>query len=354
MKICYISKPFFYAEIVFIQIPLKNCSGKLTMPEKFSVIIPLFNKGPYIARAIESVLEQTIQDFEIIVIDGGSEDNGPAIVKKCNDPRIHFLVQSGKGVSNARNEAVYFSKNEFIAFLDADDEWMPRHLETILRLIEKYPEAGIFSTAYKIHTADGKTQWACYQGIPDFPWEGLLPNFFKSAALGDIPVWTSVVVIPGKLFHEAGGFPEGHWWGEDVDLFGKIALKYPVAFSSELGGIYHWDVTNRACTKITTVNYEDEPFVSTVKTALRNHEIPAEFIEPIHEFLANRKIFRAIHYMRAGSPDIARRILKNCTTRWYYKKKMKWLVLSELPYPLFLFIHKIKRLAHSCSGHISR
>ena len=150
------------------------------MTEKFSVIIPLYNKGPYIVRAIDSVLQQTNQNFEIIVIDGGSEDDGPKIVKEFNNPRIHLLVQSGKGVSNARNEAVNCAKNEYIAFLDADDEWMPKHLETILGLIEKYPQAGMYTTAHKEQTKDGKTQWPDYRYIPNPPWEGLLPDYFKS------------------------------------------------------------------------------------------------------------------------------------------------------------------------------
>ena len=313
----------------------------------FSVIIPLFDKGPYIKRAIESVLNQTIQNFEIIVVDGGSQDDGPKFVKDLHDPRISFLVQRGKGVSNARNEGVEYAKNDYIAFLDADDEWMPNHLETIIRLMEKHPKAGMFTTAYKIQTAEGKTRWPHYDCIPNPPWEGLFPNYFKSAALGDTPVWTSVVVIPRQIFHEVGGFPEGYWWGEDVDLFGKIALKYPVAFSWELGGIYHWDATNRACNKITTMNYEDEPFVNTVYNALMRKEIPPEFIEFINEYIADRKIFRAIHYVRAGSPDLAQIILNNCSTRWYYNKKMKWLLLSKLPYPIFLFIRNSRRKLNS-------
>jgi glycosyltransferase involved in cell wall biosynthesis len=310
------------------------------MNEKISVIIPLLNRGPYISRAVKSVLNQTIQNFEIIVIDGGSEDNGPKIIKDFKDPRIHFLVQSGKGVSNARNEAVNYAKNEFIAFLDADDEWMSNHLETILRLIEKYPQAGIYTTAYKIRTAEGMTRWADYKYIPNPPWEGLLPNYFKSGALGDSAVWTSGVVIPKNIFDEVGGFPEGYWWGEDVDLFGKIALKYPVAFSWELGGIYHWDALNRACDRITKEGYEDEPFVKTARSALMAQEVSPEFIESINEYITIRKIFRAVHYFRAGYPDIARIILKQCNTRWHYYLKIKWLFLANIPFPIYLFLRE--------------
>ena len=308
-----------------------------------SVIIPLLNRGPYIGRAIESVLKQTIQNFEIIVVDGGSDDNGPEIVKKIMDPRIHFLVQSGKGVSNARNEAVYSAKSDFIAFLDADDEWMPNHLETICRLIKKFPGSGMYSTAYKIQHADGKIKWADYKDIPYSPWEGLLPNYFKSGALGGDPVWTSVVVIPKKVFHEMGGFPEGYGWGEDVDLFGKIALKYPVAFSWECGAIWHCDASNRINERIMTMDYVDEPFIETAHSALMKGDVSPEFIEPLNEYIANRKIYLAARYVRFGSPDVAQAILKQCDTKWHKNEKMKWLFISKIPYPIYLFLSDIKK-----------
>jgi glycosyltransferase involved in cell wall biosynthesis len=312
------------------------------MTEKFSVIIPLLNKDPYIARAIESVLNQTIQDFEIIVIDGGSEDNGPKIVKEFNDPRIHFSVQSGKGVSNARNEAVHFAENVFIAFLDADDEWMPNHLETILRLIEKNPKAGMFTTAYKIQTPDGNIRWANYKCIPTAPWEGILPDYFRSGALGDYPVWTSVVVIPRKIFHEMGGFPEGYWFGEDADLFGKIALKYPVAFSWEYGALYHWDTSNRVCDSKIPLEYE-EPFIKTARLSLMKGEVPQELLESLNEYLWTKEYVRAIRNLQAGFPHTSKIILKQFTTKWDYKEKIKWFLLIKLPVPLYLFIRDIKR-----------
>jgi glycosyltransferase involved in cell wall biosynthesis len=312
------------------------------MIEKFSVIIPLLNKGPYIARAIESVLNQTTQNFEIIIIDGGSKDDGPKIVKSFKDPRIHFLVQIGKGVSNARNEAVNFAENDFIAFLDADDEWMPKHLETILRLIEIYPEAGMYSTAYKIQTVNGKIVRADYKNIPNPPWEGLLPDYFKSSALGDAPVWTSVVVIPKKIFYEMGGFPEGYWFGEDLDLFFKIAVKYPVAFSWYIGGLYHFDASNRACDRRFPLDYV-EPFIKTARTALIKGKIPPKYIESVTEYIYKREIGQAIFNVRAGESQTAQIILKKCHTKWHYYEKMKWLLLAKIPYPLYLFARDIRR-----------
>jgi len=312
------------------------------MNKKISVIIPLLNKGPYITRAIESVLNQSIQNFEIIVVDGGSNDNGPKIVGDFNDSRIRFFVQSGKGVSNARNEGVNSANTDFVAFLDADDEWMPNHLETILRLIEMNPMAGMFATAYLIQSADGKIKGAFYNSLPNPPWEGLLPDYFKSGALGDFAVACSTVVIPKKIFLEMGGFPEGYWWGEDVDLFGKIALKYPVAFSWESGAMYHLDDPNRASTKIRPLDYQ-EPLIKTARTALVQGKVPHELRESLNEYIWKIESRRAIQYLRAGYPDVAQHILKQCTTKWQYNDKLKLLLLTKIPYPLYLFIRDIRR-----------
>ena len=146
-----------------------------------SIVIPLYNKGPHISRTIQSVLNQTEQNFEIIVVDGQSTDEGPEIVKSFEDPRILFFEQIGSGVSSARNEGISHSRSDFVAFLDADDEWMPDHLETLLRLRETYPEAGAYTTAYLVKYPNSQIKMASFHAIPEKPWEGLLPSYFKSA-----------------------------------------------------------------------------------------------------------------------------------------------------------------------------
>jgi glycosyltransferase involved in cell wall biosynthesis len=312
------------------------------MNEKISVIIPLYNKECEIKRTLDSVLSQTFQNFEVIVVDDHSADGGPEIVKNYHDPRISFIEQDHHGVSYTRNHGVDQATGEYIAFLDADDEWMPQHLETIHRLIQSFPEAGMYATAYKIRSADGKTRWADYKCIPNPPWEGLITDYFKSGALGYYPVVTSVVVIPRKIFYEMGGFPEGYWMGEDVDLFSKIALKYPVAFSWEFGALYHWDATNRACDKKFDLEYV-EPFVKTARNALIRGDVPQKFIESLNEYVWRMEIIRAIRNVQAGQGDAAEIILKQCPTKWRYNEKMKWLLLAKLPYPFYLFTRDIRR-----------
>ena len=201
------------------------------MIPKVSVVIPLYNKGPYIARALTSVLTQTVPEFEIIVMDGNSTDEGPEIVKKNPDPRIHFYVQEGSGVSAARNQGVERSQADFIAFLDADDEWMPQFLEVILRLKDTCPDAGLYATAYQTRLKSGKLAATRNRAVPPAPFEGPLPNYFESAALGtDDPFVTSVTAMPKEVFFRTGGFPLHEARGEDLDLFATVALHYPVGY----------------------------------------------------------------------------------------------------------------------------
>ncbi len=242
----------------------------------------------------------------------------------------------------ARNHGVDEAKSDFIAFLDADDEWTPSHLESIVRLRKQYPEAGMYTTAYKIFTAEGIIRMANYRFVPDPPWEGLLPNYFKSLAYGETLVCSSVVGIPKKIFLEAGGFPAMYWYGEDVDLFGKIALKYRVAFSWEPGATYHWDATNRACNRKLPLELE-EPFVKTARNAISKGEVLPEYLEPLNECISKRELYRAAEYVLAGNAVAAQAILKNCKTKLYYKKKAGWMILSKIPYPVIQLIQKVNR-----------
>jgi glycosyltransferase involved in cell wall biosynthesis len=289
-----------------------------------SVVIPLYNKGPYIARALDSVLAQTVRDFEVIVVDDGSTDGGAERVEGFSDPRIRLIRQENRGVSAARNRGMEAARAELVAFLDADDEWMPRHLEALLRLREKYPQAGAYGTAYLLQENDSTARVPPFSAeIPPEPWEGLLPNYYRDAIRGTPPISSSIVAVPRCVLDEMRGFDTSAWYGEDVDLWGRIALKYPIAFTWDGMGIYHKEAANRACDKKEPIR--EHAFVASARNALQAGEVPPELKEDLLEYVASRQIQVACRNLEAGRPDLARVNLKRCKTR--HLRRSRYLAL---------------------------
>lgn len=228
---------------------------------KFSVIIPLYNKAPYVRKALESVLAQTYTDFELIVVDDGSTDESANIVKtmlreikgyrlevKGQDDSIaetnaynlspinyKLIRQANNGVAAARNNGVAQANGDYLAFLDADDWWEPNYLERMEQLIADYPEAGLYACNY-VYYKPGKTHVALNipTGYINYP-----KAYYESGAM---PVWTGATMIPKVVFDEMGGFPLGIKLGEDFLLWAKIVLQYKVAFLNETLAWYNNDV----------------------------------------------------------------------------------------------------------------
>lgn len=217
---------------------------------RFSVIMPLYNKAPFVRKALESIASQTYRDFELIIIDDGSTDNSAAICDEffqtfnhslahsinVNRSFVHsFIRQTNSGVATARNNGVAACHGECVCFLDADDWWEPTFLEEMERLIAEYPDAGLYASNY-IYYKPGKTHVALSlpRGYINYP-EAYLQS-------GSMPVWTGATCMPRKVFDEMGGFPMGIKLGEDFLLWAKTALHYPVAFSEKPLAYYNNDV----------------------------------------------------------------------------------------------------------------
>jgi glycosyltransferase involved in cell wall biosynthesis len=244
---------------------------------KVSVVVPLYNKARHIKRAVDSVLAQTYQDFELIIVDDGSTDGSGDVVREFTDPRIRLVVQDNAGVSAARNRGIREAKCDLVAFLDADDEWLPFFLDTVVGLRARYPEAGICATAYRCLKAANSWRPA-FIDCPDSPQGGLVRDYFHSA-MGPQPVHSSAVMIPKHVLMEVGLFSEDLVKGEDLHMWGRIALRYAVAWSPECGTVYHLSADNRACLIIPV---ELDPHLAHVV--------------PIEEFLqSGRKTFSPRH-----------------------------------------------------------
>lgn len=306
-----------------------------------SVVIPLYNKSLYIARALNSVLAQTFQEFEVVVVDDGSTDDGAEIVRRFNDPRIQLIQQENQGVSAARNRGIDAARADLVAFLDADDEWLTDHLETLQRLYKIYPDAGACTTAYRTINPNSRIKTPKYYAIPKKPWEGIISNYFRSAAIGFPPVCASAVGIPKNILIEVGGFNTNEYRGEDLDLWARIAIKYPIAFSWEGIVIYHTEATNRACNRIEP-HYEDRVIVNTIRKMLESDEIHHEIRKSMFEYLAKLQIDAAWTNYRANRTDLARQHLKKCVSNRFLFRKYWALFWTLIPVNIFYMVSNMK------------
>lgn len=208
------------------------------MQPRFSVIVPLYNKADYVRHAVESIAAQTFRDYEAIVVDDGSTDNSLEVVKEFVeriDDRWTILTQKNAGVAAARNNGVAASKGEYLCFLDADDWWEPNSLDEMDKLIQEYPDAGLYAMNY-VYYKPGKTHVALKleRGYINYP-----EAYLHSDAM---PIWTGAACMPRKVFEEMGGFQVGIKLGEDFLLWAMTALHYKVAFCEKALAYYNNDV----------------------------------------------------------------------------------------------------------------
>ena len=204
-----------------------------------SVVIPLYNKESQINQTIQSVLRQSFQDFEIVVVDDGSTDNSVSEVQRFDDPRIRTISQTNAGVSAARNHGIAEAKGEFIALLDGDDGWKTDYLATQSALTEKYPECDVFATDYEFHSTNGRITPTILNRLPFDSEDGILINYFEVATHSHPPLWTSAVMFRKSTIESLGGFPMGIKSGEDLLTWARLACRCKIAFSRKVGAIYN-------------------------------------------------------------------------------------------------------------------
>ena len=189
-----------------------------------SVIIPTFNRACLLGRSIESVLSQTYNDYEIIVVDDGSDDGTGEIIKSFNK-QIRFFRIPHSGVSKARNTGIDNAKGDWISFLDSDDYWLPQKLEKQMAYLNVNPEYRICHTD-EIWIKNGKR---INQGKKHKKYAG----WFFSSSLNLCLISPSTVIIAREVFDKAGNFDEGFEYVEDYELWLRITSKYPVGYIGE-------------------------------------------------------------------------------------------------------------------------
>ncbi len=212
----------------------------------FSVIIPLYNKENYVQQTVESVLQQTFTDFELIIVNDASTDKSAEIVSLISDARIQLVENpQNSGLSTTRNHGISKASGNIITLLDADDVWLPTFLETIKHLYETFPEASIYGTDYiekyaQQEILEPKKNISTSLKGTSF----IVPDFFKANMFQ--PIFSqSNVAFKKEICLESVVFNPQITFAEDIDFYIKYGSKYKVAYQYEALAEIRFDVPNQ-------------------------------------------------------------------------------------------------------------
>lgn len=196
-----------------------------------SVVIPLYNKENQIKQTLHSVLTQTFQNFEIVIVDDGSTDNSLKEVEKIKNSRIRIIRQQNAGVSAARNKGIKEAKYKLIAFLDADDEWKPEYLASQYELYRKYPDCNVYACNYEFRDNNGNISNTIIRKLPFKGQDGVLNNYFEVASCSHPPICSISIMVKKNAIQSIGGFPLGIKSGEDLLTWAKLATFNQIAYN---------------------------------------------------------------------------------------------------------------------------
>lgn len=279
-----------------------------------SVIIPLYNKASEIELTLRSVLMQSLQPREIIVVDDGSTDGSAEIVERLAAPLIRLIRQENQGVSAARNRAMREATGEWVALLDGDDVWCTDYLKSVAQMIERWPNCGAYGTGFFIDDGERRVvaRFCQLTGVVDFFAESM-----HSYVL--IP---SATTLRRDLALQLGGFPEGMRMGEDQFLWTKIARVADVAFLPQPMIIYSRAATNRSA-----AIYRPE------QTAFSFEQLYEPEREDLsNEYIARVALSKALIDSSRGGTDVARRALEFFSyNTMSHRIERKVRVLNALP-----------------------
>ena len=200
-----------------------NDVGDFDHVARVSVVIPVFNSAKLLENALRSVFAQTFRDFEVVVVDDGSEDRQDLDQTLAAwSGHVHCLRQANGGPARARNAGIAQSSGDLVAFLDADDEWQPEKLAMQVEYFDRYPQTGLLHTGVVGDVSVG----AAVPGAPRHEFCGLFHTVFF--------INTLTVMVPRRVVAEVGGFDERREIHvEDWDLWLRIAARYPIGYLRE-------------------------------------------------------------------------------------------------------------------------
>jgi len=315
----------------------------------FSVVIPLYNKAHTIAATLNSVLLQTFTEFEVIIINDGSTDDGIDVIKKfTQDPRIHIYNQNNQGVSAARNKGVALSKYDYIAFLDGDDEWVPNFLGKIKDAIELYPKAGMYGTSsWHVNILTGEKKESTLKKYK---------NKIKIVDYFDNPhhmPHTSAMVISkesfNNIFKDGNGFPIGMKCCEDFACFYRIALRVPFVYIGFPLGIRNSGVPGQITNSGNEIRFQllkhvmdfyNISFTSYHELNKKHNLYDIFFKYDIrNRFISHLRIndYRSITYILNHSGELIINQFSNVELSMYRDPKYRWISILYIYYTKIIF-----------------
>jgi glycosyltransferase involved in cell wall biosynthesis len=306
-----------------------------------SVVIPLYNKERHVGRSVASVLQQTLRNFELVVVDDGSTDHGPRHVERIGDPRIRIIRQQNSGVSVARNRGAEEAAASLVAFLDADDEYKPEFLAWAVERFHEKPELGTVAFNYEVadvgkprRSAIGPGETSMLLGIGEYCRLGLQAS----------AIFSSSVMATKERLRRIGGFPKevkaGE--GEDIDTWLRLIEAGPVFFDSRVAAVYHRDAEVHASRR--TPPPKVPCFFRTLDRVVEN--TPGLTPAALHHVaeVKNRFVLsHAVRQIRFHSAAEGRSILLACDTRVFRREKWKWILISLLPRWLASWLRRLKK-----------
>ncbi|MGJ5642322.1 glycosyltransferase family 2 protein [Formosa sp. S-31] len=206
------------------------------MTPDISVIITVYNKEHYIYNTIQSVLNQTYSNFEIIIVNDGSSDRSESVIKKITDTRIHYIKQSNQGASVARNNGIAHANTNFVALLDGDDTWHETYLESIINAEKNFPEASVFASAiadkYKNEIVPVTYNFEINGNVS-------IKNYFENSKKYTL-LTSSSIAFKTSILKTTGGFDTSIKSGQDTDMWIRIGLNYPIVFINKTLVYYNY------------------------------------------------------------------------------------------------------------------
>lgn len=305
-----------------------------------SVVVPLYNKAPYIERCINSILNQRLPPRQILVIDDGSTDGGAELVERRYGIAVHVIRQKNAGVSRARNLGAAMSSQPYVAFLDADDEWRPTYIEEVMSLASEFPQCALFATAYDIADELGQRSDSSHNTVAHG--RGIIADYFSAAVRGWSPFCSSSVTFRRNTFLAIGGFNAALGYGEDIDLWVRTAIATKIAYVSKPLAIYHQGVANNVTKSF--VPKRELAFVYRLESLMKSGKIEKRISTSINKFIARSLQYIVCENAKRGNYGaVCRYLFDRRTYRHFSTYTLKMWLAIITPIWAFNYIKAIGR-----------